>query len=83
MKKFRAMIVLFMTLFFIGACSAAEEEPPLVISKEPSIPTEAPKESSVLVGTAAHRWTDVEEVEATETQVPEPTTSAKPTTTPT
>ncbi len=83
MKKSRAILVLFMTLLFTGACSAAEEVPPLVISQELAIPTEAPKESSVLAGTAAHRWTDVEGVIATTTQVPEPTSSPIPTPSPT
>jgi hypothetical protein len=83
MKKSGAIIVFIVTLLFIVACSAAEEEPSVIVSPEPSAPTKALQENTIAVGTAAHRWTEAEEATTTETQVPEPTASAVPTTAPT
>ena len=83
MKKSRAIIVLVVAFLLIGACSAAEEEPSAIVSQVLSTPTAALQEPAVNAGTAAHRWTEKVEVAATETQVPEPTASAVPTTAPT
>ena len=83
MKKSGAIILFTLTLLFIVACSAVEDEPPIIISQGPSTPTKAPQENTIAAGTAAHRWTEAEEATATETHVPEPTASAVPTTEPT
>jgi hypothetical protein len=83
MKKSGAIIIFIVSLLLIGACSVAEEEPPLEITQELTTPITAPRESSIVAETAAHRWTEAEEAVVTETQVPEPTPSAVPTTAPT
>jgi hypothetical protein len=83
MKKSATIIVIVMALLLIGACSAAEEEPSAIVAQVQTSPTMVLEEPSIMAGTAAHRWTETVETTATETQVPEPTASAVPTTAPT
>ena len=83
MKKTGMTMVFIVALLLIGACSAAEEEPTAIVAQVLSSTTTAQQEPSVTAGTAAHRWTETVEAAVTETQIPEPTASAVPTTPPT